>query len=70
MTGIPVAQWQDIEGEDCIMVKLPIHAAELEEKHDEVVLARSLGDRVYGAAMELIRKREREEDRAARTDQG
>jgi hypothetical protein len=65
----PVAAFVDIEDEPRIEVKVPIDPERLEAEHDGGLVAKELGDLVYQSAMDLLRKRDREENRAARREQ-
>jgi hypothetical protein len=69
MHEIPAAQFVTIEEQDRIVVEIPVDPEQLEGEHDAKVVADTFGEIVYRTAMDLIRKREREEDRAARRDQ-
>ncbi len=69
MHEIPAAQFVDIEEQERIVVEIPVDPDQLERDHDAEAVKKAYGDLVYRTAMELIRKRERDEDRATRREQ-
>jgi hypothetical protein len=68
MNEIPAAQF--VPPEDPLVLEIPAPLIEqLEDEHDPEALKRTLGDLAYRAVTERLKKRAREEDRAARREQ-